>query len=289
MMASDEWNSTIARQEDGGLLCNGTLDPRRDGRGRPSAVSVSPSTRRHALRIRDVSAFRAAVGAAADPAVLPLVVETLKELAQLLGSLAGPEPEEPGGHPSPRKPEVSGNVFRREGDYWTIAWRGMVCRLRHVYGLHYIAQLLRHPGREFHVLDLVHAGCAGNARVRFGAGIEVLDPRAKSEYRRRLSELREEVDEAERLGDPARATRAAAERDLIAEQLAAAIGLGGRDRMAAAVAERARSTVTHGIRRALRRLRQVQPALADELGLRIKTGIYCVYVPDPVQPADWVL
>jgi hypothetical protein len=284
-MASDEWSSRIASHEDG-ALCDGVLDRR--GRLR-LAKTASSSGDGHAFSMAGGDTSRAAVGRAGDPAVLPLVVQTLKELALLLGSIASPESEQPGGRPAPRNPEVTGDLFRREGDYWTIAWRGTVCRLRDVYGLHHIAQLLRHPGREFHVLDLVHAGCGGSPRVRFGAGIEALDPRAKSEYRQRLSELREEVDEAERLGDPARATRAAAERDLIAEQLAAAVGLGGRDRMAATVAERARSAVTHGIRRALRRLRQVQPALADELGLRIKTGVYCVYVPDPVHPTEWVL
>ena len=73
------------------------------------------------------------------------------------------------------------------------------------------------------------------------------------------------------------------------EELAAAVGLGGRDRRAAAAAERARSTVTHAIRAALKRVRGVLPVLADELRLRIKTGVYCVYVPDPAHPTDWVL
>src|SRR5262245_40891987 len=47
-------------------------------------------------------------------------------------------------------PEMPGDVFRREGDYWTIAWRGGRCRLRDLRGFHYLAQLLRHPGRDFH-------------------------------------------------------------------------------------------------------------------------------------------
>jgi hypothetical protein len=29
--------------------------------------------------------------------------------------------------------------------------------------------------------------------------------------------------------------------------------------------------------------------LADELRLRIKTGVFCVYVPDPAYPTEWVL
>jgi hypothetical protein len=40
---------------------------------------------------------------------------------------------------------------------------------------------------------------------------------------------------------------------------------------------------------ALKRVRNALPSLADELGLRIKTGVYCVYVPDAARPTDWVL
>jgi hypothetical protein len=36
-------------------------------------------------------------------------------------------------------------------------------------------------------------------------------------------------------------------------------------------------------------LRTGLPALADELRLRIKTGVYCVYLPDPAHPTDWAL
>src|SRR5262249_25315219 len=41
------------------------------------------------------------------------------------------------------------NVFRRDGEYWTIAYAGAVIRLKHAKGLHYLARLLHHPGQEF--------------------------------------------------------------------------------------------------------------------------------------------
>lgn len=37
-------------------------------------------------------------------------------------------------------------VFRRDGDYWTIAYGGRLVRCRHAKGLTYLAALLRHPG-----------------------------------------------------------------------------------------------------------------------------------------------
>lgn len=46
-------------------------------------------------------------------------------------------------------------MFRREGDYWTLAYEGRLVRLRDAKGLHYLGQLLRHADREFEVGDLV--------------------------------------------------------------------------------------------------------------------------------------
>src|ERR1700722_9151483 len=55
----------------------------------------------------------------------------------------------------PSVDRAGNGVFRREGEFWTIAYRGKPFRLKDSKGLGYIAHLLRHPGVEFHVLDLV--------------------------------------------------------------------------------------------------------------------------------------
>lgn len=226
----------------------------------------------------------------ADLRVLHLLTRTLTEL--VVGTLArreaGPQRCACPTATIATAPDLTGDIFRREGEYWTLAWRGGICRLRDVRGLHYIAQLLRDPGRTFHALDLVNADSARVLPARRSCGVEVLDGRAKAAYRQRLRDLRDELEEGERLGDAERVTRAQFEREAITEQLAAAVGLGGRNRLAAAT-ERARCAVTQGIRNALKRVRKVLPALADELGLRIKTGVYCVYIPDPANPTAWVL
>ena len=95
--------------------------------------------------------------------------------------------------------------------------------------------------------------------------------------------------EAEGFNDNGRAEQARAEIDALTEQLAAAVGLGGRGRVTGGAAERARSTVTHAIKAALRNIRGSLAALADELALRLKTGTFCVYTPDPAHPPDWTL
>lgn len=51
-------------------------------------------------------------------------------------------------------------VFRREGEYWTIVFDGTTCRLRDVRGLRHLAFLLAHPHED--VSALVLERCGGN-------------------------------------------------------------------------------------------------------------------------------
>jgi non-specific serine/threonine protein kinase len=217
-----------------------------------------------------------------------LALRTVEEelaVAARLGAEESPAAEVP----KTARPGI--RVFRREGDYWTIAYGDTVCRLKDVKGLQYLAQLLRHPGREFHVLDLAQGACVGepaseNPRP---AALPILDEQAKAAYRHRLTDLRDELAEAERFHDAGRAARAREEIDAITEQLAAGVGLGGRDRVASATAERARSTVTHAIRAVVRKIHRKLPAVGEELALAIRTGTYCSYAPDRARPVDWTL
>jgi len=47
------------------------------------------------------------------------------------------------------------NVFRKEGDYWTVSFRGSMVRLRDTIGMHYLGRLLAHPGMDFAAQELV--------------------------------------------------------------------------------------------------------------------------------------
>src|SRR5437870_12037328 len=103
-------------------------------------------------------------------------------------------------------------VFRREGNFWTVAWDDAVVRLKDNRGLQYLVQLLARPGQEVHVLDLVAAVHAepGQAARRHLASADagtVLDATARAAYRRRLVDLRDELAGAAAyggLGRPAR-------------------------------------------------------------------------------------
>src|SRR5215831_4835556 len=110
-------------------------------------------------------------------------------------------------------PEASGNLFRREGEYWTVCFEGSVARLADAKDLRLLARLLTDPGREFHAVDLEAASSQTQrpapARARAAAGwgeLQVrpdlgdagglLDATAKAAYKARLDELQAELDQA---------------------------------------------------------------------------------------------
>jgi pimeloyl-ACP methyl ester carboxylesterase len=112
----------------------------------------------------------------------------------------------------PPSPEAVQGISRKEGEFWTIAFWGEVFRLKHVRGLTYIGYLLGHPGEEFHVLSLASKQGEADALAepateeqatqpgltvgRMGDAGEMLDAQAKAAYKRRIAELREQLEEA---------------------------------------------------------------------------------------------
>jgi tetratricopeptide (TPR) repeat protein len=181
---------------------------------------------------------------------------------------------------------TSTNVFRREGDHWLVVFDGRTVHVRDLKGMRHLAQLLAHPGREFHVLDLVAAETG--QQVALGDAGEVLDERAKTAYRRRLAEIEEDIEQARALEDAAREAQADSERDFLVRELARAVGLGGRDRRAASASERARSGVTRAVRQAIVRIGEHHPELGEHLTGAVRTGTHCAYVPDRGAPAAWM-
>ena len=146
--------------------------------------------------------------------------------------------------------------------------------LRDSKGIGYLAELIAASGRDLHVLELAGAGLEQ-------PGSELLDDAARSAYRRRLAELEEELDEAERFGDPERVRHASDERDSLHAELAAAVGLGGRSRRTPSSVERARKAVTNRIRDALKRIEREDPELGEHLRRSVRMGTECAYQSEP--------
>src|SRR5919201_330460 len=98
------------------------------------------------------------------------------------------------------EPVDDGTVLRLEGEFWTMAYGGHVLRLRDAVGLRHLAQLLWHPYRDFHALDLMRAlALAGRSRGGRYPRQEVrtLDPEATAAYGRRLRDLEDHLMDAE--------------------------------------------------------------------------------------------
>jgi tetratricopeptide (TPR) repeat protein len=181
---------------------------------------------------------------------------------------------------APPPPPTTEAVFRKDEDFWTIAYEGSSLRLKDSKGLQYLAELLRHRDDEIHAVDLAAGGEPGvSQQIRGDAG-EVLDAQARSEYRQRLEDLRGELEEATRWGDAGRAASLGEEIEFLTDELSSAYGAGGRVRKAGDVANRARKAVTSRIRETIARIGKEHPALGRHLDNAIRTGVFCAYQPD---------
>jgi tetratricopeptide (TPR) repeat protein len=193
-------------------------------------------------------------------------------------------------------------IFRREGEFWTIAYAGTTFRLKDAKGLHYISYLLERPRDRIHVLDLIRAVHGGPTDGRpsihadsedlnivrdIGGAEPSVDARARAEYRARLHELRAELDEAERCNDLGRCERLNTEIEMVVEQLAASSGLGRRALARSKTTERARGLVRKSIRATLDKIRCEHPALGRHFAAVLTTGNFCAYQPDPDRPTSW--
>ncbi|MFT3835597.1 MAG: AAA family ATPase [Myxococcaceae bacterium] len=120
----------------------------------------------------------------------------------------------------------------RDGEGWTLSCGAARLSLKDARGLGYLETLVRAPHEELHVLEL-------EGRDEQADGGVLLDQQAKQEYRARLEELKEELEEAERFNDRGRAERARhrARRD---RRRARARGGPGRPRSPRRVFRRAR-------------------------------------------------
>jgi len=181
-------------------------------------------------------------------------------------------------------------TLRRKDDGWTVRFGADAFHLKDTKGLHFLHALVRQPGQDVHVLDLVGGADAPAPRASAGGDpIELLDPTTRAAYKERLDDLRDELDEAERFNDGERASRARREIEFLSDELAKAVGLGGRDSRAAAAAERARVNVTRTITAVMKKIAASSPALGEHLGATIRTGYLCSYSPDARVPVRWNL
>ena len=166
--------------------------------------------------------------------------------------------------------------LQQQGDVWSVEFGGRSAVLRDSKGLHMLAKLVGQPDAEIHVLDL-----SGISRAAADSDEgPMLDAQARDEYRRRVTELQDELQDAESMADLGRADALRSELDLITRELSRAFGLGGPHEgvgRCCRARPRERPAPDQGCRRAHRRTaarsrqvlgkysknRQILPLLAD--------------------------
>lgn len=207
------------------------------------------------------------------------IVDVAARCARLIGRLCEPQAV------------AEDNVFRQDGEVWTVRYAGKDLRLKDGKGPRYLAALLAAPGRELHVLQFVAPDAAPRAartseglsvRAAIDGGEDAPDENARRAYRARLEDLRGEIDEAEEFADHGRAERLRAEMEHLMAELATTFG---RRTVRRGPAETARKAVTKVIRTQIGKLLELHPVLGRHLSETVRMGTVCVYAP--ADPVDW--
>lgn len=172
--------------------------------------------------------------------------------------------------------------FRRRGQMWELTFDGATVHMRDAKGISYICDLLRCPNQHILAVDLMGAAAGRALAMPMGSGGAILDDTAISSYRRRLSELESEIEEAVGNCDLGRREVLEVEREQLKAQLCSAVGLGGRRRIASDDAEKARKAVSAAISRAIVGIRKQHRPLADHLQRFIDRGWQLIYTGDGI-------
>ncbi len=168
-------------------------------------------------------------------------------------------------------------TLRPEGGVWHVAFNGTNVHVPDMKGLWHLRELVSRPRAPVLALSLIAAPTEDPVPV--GDAGPMLDREALRQYRERLADLDEELDDAEAKHDVARHAKGSAEREALLKELARATGLGTKPRRTGSPTERARLNVTRTIRHAITYLSTALPELAEHLDESLATGVSCCYEP----------
>ena len=189
---------------------------------------------------------------------------TARQIAELLSQTSRVEP-------------TASATLRPEGGVWHVAFNGTSVHVPDMKGLWHLRELVSRPRAPVPALSFVAA--PSEDPVPVGDAGPMLDREALRQYRRRLADLDEELDEAEARHDVEGHAKRSTEREALLKELARATGLGGKPRRTGSPTERARLNVTRTIRHAITYLSTALPELAAHLDESVATGVACCYEP----------
>ena len=170
--------------------------------------------------------------------------------------------------------------FHRRPHAWELRANGESVVVPDSLGAGYLATLLECPAQPVAADQLAGGGTAERDQP-------VLDAATRTAYRKRITELRTEFDEAERLGDDERASRYRLEYDAVLDEIERNVRPDGRSRAFTGPGERARTSVQKALRRVIAAVAAESPALGEALRLSIVTGRYCCFTPADGLPELW--
>ena len=172
-------------------------------------------------------------------------------------------------------PGVAQLTTEHQGEYWNVSFNQATIMVRDSKGMQILSRLLRSPNTELHVLDL----SGSSTEVASDDAGPALDATARAQYKRRITELNEQLEEAKEFADIGRADELQHELDSLTQELSRAFGLGGRQRRSGSDAERARVNVRRRVKDAIDHIAEQNADAGRYLENTIKTGSYCKYVP----------
>jgi hypothetical protein len=176
------------------------------------------------------------------------------------------------------------NALVRRGEVWMLSFEDAQALLKHSKGLADLATLLANPGAEIAAATLMHGAEPAGAPI---GSDDMLDDRARSEFRARVQAIDEDLEEARSFNDLGRIERLEQERDAILAELRVATGLGGRSRKLKDPSERARKAVSARIRESIQRIAEAHPAAGEHFADAVRTGAFCCY--EPKSSVNWRL
>jgi len=205
------------------------------------------------------------------------------------------------------------NTIEIRGEIWTINFGGASVPLKHRKGLEYIKVLLQTPNKDVSIHDLhsivnVPAVDREEAKLKLkeleynaesqseelqydadsqsgvsigglGDAGPVTDERSIKEYKARLKELPELIEDANARGDTKKQTELEGQQDWLINYLATVLNIKGKPRKDVDSDDKLRKAILRAITLARIEIQKRHPGLADHFKQNIETGSKCRYRP----------
>jgi hypothetical protein len=183
-------------------------------------------------------------------------------------------------------PVFAENIFKKEGQMWTLRFDGVKTHLRNLKGLQYISYLLGSPYQEYHIAELVRAAGDPSKKFLSVSSGEVSTKKTIANYRKKLKDLLAELAEAKRTNDSLLEQELLREKKMVEKEIKKALGIGGRLKKNPYETSRQANAVSEAITRSMRAIEENHPSLWKHLSNTINRGEYLSYTPE--KQISWI-